>query len=121
LLFLEFEGVEKMSQAQLDVLLKPLIKTACLLDLSPADSAQAASDSSKFGGLPYAEKGQVWPCCNTCDNALTFVAQLKSLRKTRCWCSFIVLNAPLGTVTMRKAVNGWCAVIQRRRWQIMPR
>lgn len=66
-----------MSEAYLDEILKPLIKTAWLLKLSKSKSAHTATDNSKFGGLPYAEKNESWPCCPTCKNALNFVAQLK--------------------------------------------
>jgi uncharacterized protein YwqG len=66
-----------MSEAQLDQLLKPLIKPAVLLSLSQSDEAEAASCVSKFGGLPYAEKNEVWPSCPTCKNDLNFVAQIK--------------------------------------------
>ena len=67
-----------MSQAQLEQLLKPLIKPATLL--SPSKSAQKtlpASCESKFGGLPYAEQNDIWPTCSGCNNELMFVAQLK--------------------------------------------
>jgi uncharacterized protein YwqG len=67
-----------MSETQLDQLLKPLIKPAVLLSLSKSETAQAASCESKFAGLPYAEKNEVWPHCPTCQNELDFVAQIKS-------------------------------------------
>jgi uncharacterized protein YwqG len=66
-----------MPQAQLDELLKPLVKPAILLKLSKSEAAQAASCESKFGGLPYAEKEDTWAVCPTCENELTFVAQIK--------------------------------------------
>lgn len=66
-----------MSEAHLDEILKPLIKTAWQLKLSKSKSAVAASDTSKFGGLPYSEKNEVWPCCPTCKNELVFIAQIK--------------------------------------------
>jgi uncharacterized protein YwqG len=66
-----------MSDAQLQQLLKPLIKTAWMLKLSKSKEAKLASCDSKFGGLPYSEKNDVWPTCPTCKNDLNFVAQLK--------------------------------------------
>ena len=66
-----------MSEAHLDEILKPLIKTAWHLKLSKSKSAQAASCVSKFGGLPYAEKNEIWPCCPSCQNELVFIAQIK--------------------------------------------
>lgn len=66
-----------MSQSQLEQLLKPLIKPAVLLTLSPSDSAVSANCESKFGGFPYAEKDDSWAICSGCNNELMFVAQIK--------------------------------------------
>ncbi len=66
-----------MSETHLDEILKLFIKPAWQLQLSKSSSATAATDVSKFGGLPYAQKHEVWPRCPTCLNELNFVAQLK--------------------------------------------
>lgn len=65
-----------MSKEKLDRLLKPLIKNAVKLNLKADSSAAKACCESKFGGLPYAEKGNIWPSCPTCKRQLTFINQI---------------------------------------------
>lgn len=65
-----------MSKEKLDGLLRPLIKKAIKLEPKADESALQVSYESKFGGMPYAERGDVWPSCPTCKKELTFVSQL---------------------------------------------
>ncbi|PHS02986.1 MAG: hypothetical protein COA78_19665 [Blastopirellula sp.] len=67
-----------MTQEKLDALLKPLIKNAIKMTPHADENAESASCESKFGGLPYAEENDSWPCCPRCKNDLTFIVQLKS-------------------------------------------
>jgi len=43
--------------------------------------APLAPTASRFGGNPYAEAGESWPTCASCERGLSFVAQL-DLRAT---------------------------------------
>ena len=70
-----------MSQEKLDAILKPLIKRAFKLEPNPDRAAEPGSEKSKFGGLPYSEKGDEWPVCPTCNNNLIFVLQIESKNK----------------------------------------
>ncbi len=66
-----------MSKDRLDSLLKPLVRKALKLEPRKDNSALAPSCESKFGGLPYAESGDLWPSCPTCKKELTFVNQIR--------------------------------------------
>jgi len=68
-------------QAQLDRLLKTLVKPALQLEPQADPTAAAASCHSKYGGLPYTETGDSWPACPTCDTDLTFVSQIRDERE----------------------------------------
>lgn len=65
-----------MGKKELYDLLKPLIRKAVKLEPEADGSALLASCESKFGGMPYAETGDVWPSCPTCKKELTFVDQI---------------------------------------------
>lgn len=66
-----------MSKDRLDSLLKPLVRKALKLEPRKDRSALAPSCESKFGGLPYAESGDLWPSCPICEKELTFVNQIR--------------------------------------------
>lgn len=65
-----------MSEEKLDALLKPLIKNALKLELKADDTAIKPCCESKFGGQPYAEKGDNWPACPKCKDPLSFINQI---------------------------------------------
>ncbi len=35
---------------------------------------------TKFGGMPYAEKGDTWPACQTCKNEMDFLTQTHNIQ-----------------------------------------
>ncbi|MDE2422162.1 MAG: DUF1963 domain-containing protein [Gammaproteobacteria bacterium] len=65
-----------MSKETLDELIRPLIKNSVKLTLKADNSAVTACCENKFGGLPYAVKGDIWPSCPTCRHELTFISQI---------------------------------------------
>ncbi len=67
-----------MSKEKLDSLLRPLIKKALKLEPKADEGASIASCESKFGGIPYAEIGDIWPSCSTCKKELTFINQIRN-------------------------------------------
>lgn len=66
--------------SSIDAILKPLIKTAFVLDVQPATTPLSLV-ASKFGGKPYQESGETWPQCPTCKKPLSFICQL-DIRQT---------------------------------------
>ena len=77
-----------MSQKAVEELLQPLLKDADCLILSASEQAIDACVQSKFGGLPYAEKEEVWACCPSCDKELIFIAQLYHPQQQALACFF---------------------------------
>lgn len=64
--------------ARLDQILAGLLKQATRLTPSRNDQAIPASCEPKFGGMPYAESGDTWPRCPSCEATLPFVAQFRA-------------------------------------------
>ncbi|MBZ0167337.1 MAG: DUF1963 domain-containing protein [Candidatus Omnitrophica bacterium] len=64
-----------MSAEKLDQLLRPLMRTAQRLDLRPDAGAKEGGVLTKFGGLPFAAKGELWPVCPRCRQDLIFIYQ----------------------------------------------
>jgi len=54
--------------------LTPIVKEVTILELD--DSTAPKHTSSYFGGNPYAEEGDIWPICPTCEKALDFICQM---------------------------------------------
>ncbi len=77
-----------MSQKVPDELLHPLLKEAECLILSESEQAMDSSIKSKFGGLPYAEKNEAWACCPSCNEELTFIAQIYHSEQQALGCFF---------------------------------
>jgi uncharacterized protein YwqG len=67
-----------MEQERLITVLKPLIRQCTELKLSATSSAVKQSLHTKFGGLPYSEKGEEWPICAKCRKELTFICQINT-------------------------------------------
>lgn len=64
-----------MSAEKLDRMLRPLLKKAQRMDVCPDVAAKEASVLTKFGGLPFAAKGERWPVCPQCRQDLIFICQ----------------------------------------------
>ena len=56
--------------------LKPLVKPATRLALSPVGDERPPITRTCFGGAPYLEKGEKWPSCAKCSQPLSFICQL---------------------------------------------
>jgi uncharacterized protein YwqG len=61
------------SQQQLRKLVEALVRP-CTVAVPSASDAPLPQSSTKFGGMPYAERGDAWPMCG-CGRGLTFVFQ----------------------------------------------
>lgn len=58
-------------------ILKPLARVATRLEPKRArDESGLPLAGSHFGGTPFAEAGERWPVCPTCETSLSFICQL---------------------------------------------
>ncbi len=72
----ELKELELNSIADLEKLVKPLIKITTKIEVAPASRPPENSQSnSHFGGQPYFEKGETWPTTKTGKN-LDFIFQV---------------------------------------------
>ncbi|MBC7910858.1 MAG: DUF1963 domain-containing protein [Pyrinomonadaceae bacterium] len=59
--------------------LEPLTRVASRLEPKKRlDKASLPLLDSHFGGLPYAEVGEEWPVCPTCQTSLSFICQINT-------------------------------------------
>lgn len=58
-------------------LLRPLARVATKLEPKKVrDETSLPLTGSHFGGAPFAEAGEEWPVCPTCQTSLTFICQI---------------------------------------------
>ena len=61
-------------QKQLRTLVESLVRPCTAATCIPGD-ADVSPVSTKFGGAPYAERGEKWPVCGGCGKGLSFICQ----------------------------------------------
>jgi uncharacterized protein YwqG len=64
---------------EVTALLRPLARVATKLEPKKVrDAASLPITGSHFGGAPFAEAGEEWPVCPTCQTSLAFICQINT-------------------------------------------
>ena len=68
---------ESMNTSQLESIVTPHVRVCSCLEPKMAGNLKSPTARTYFGGQPYAESGDSWPSCPTCQMELSFIFQAR--------------------------------------------
>lgn len=66
-----------MKKSQLELVVTPHVRVCSCLEPKSGRNLDTPAARTYFGGQPYAESGDAWPSCPTCQKELSFVCQAR--------------------------------------------